>query len=84
MLITAEHEGIDVRRFYEVLSTASGGSWIADGFLELVDDLLDKDVRLLRDHLGELPVVSLGADDGLIERLGAARRLLQTGDEDRV
>ncbi|WP_285692799.1 NAD(P)-binding domain-containing protein [Actinomadura sp. NBRC 104412] len=74
MLLLAERAGVDPRRLHQVLLTSSGGSWMAAGFADLLDDLLDKDVRLLRAHLGGLPDLSLGT--GLPERLAAARRLL--------
>jgi 3-hydroxyisobutyrate dehydrogenase-like beta-hydroxyacid dehydrogenase len=76
VLLLAEGAGLDPRRFFEVLLTSSGGSWMASGFLELVDDLLDKDVALLRESLGGLPAVTLGPDDDLVGRLCEARRLL--------
>jgi 3-hydroxyisobutyrate dehydrogenase-like beta-hydroxyacid dehydrogenase len=74
MLLLAERAGMDPRRLHQVLLTSSGGSWMAGGFIDLLDDLLDKDVRLLRTHLDGLPDLSLDAD--LPGRLVAARRLL--------
>jgi 3-hydroxyisobutyrate dehydrogenase-like beta-hydroxyacid dehydrogenase len=77
MLLLAERTGMDPRRLAEVLHTSSGGSWMGDHFTVLVDDLLDKDVALLRSEFGELPVVSLAADRDLVGRLGQARALLR-------
>jgi 3-hydroxyisobutyrate dehydrogenase-like beta-hydroxyacid dehydrogenase len=74
MLLLAERAGMDPRRLHQVLLTSSGSSWMAGGFVDLLDDLLDKDVRLLRAHLDGLPDLALGSS--LPERLAAARRLL--------
>lgn len=68
--------GLDATTLQEVLRTSSGGSWMADAFLHLVDDLLEKDVALLREQLGDLPEISLTADSGLAARLAEARALL--------
>lgn len=76
MLVLAREQGMDPGKLYDVVLTSSGGSWMASAYMELLDDMLDKDVALLREHLDGLPVVSLGADDDLPGRLGAARRLL--------
>lgn len=76
MLLLADRTGMEPRRLAEVLRTSSGGSWMGDHFTTLVDDLLDKDVALLRSELGELPLVSLAADRDLVGRLGQARALL--------
>jgi 3-hydroxyisobutyrate dehydrogenase-like beta-hydroxyacid dehydrogenase len=76
MLTLAHEQGVDVRRFYDVLLTSSGGSWMAAGFLPLLDDLLAKDVHLLRDELGGLPHVDLDSDADLVASLGRARALL--------
>jgi 3-hydroxyisobutyrate dehydrogenase len=77
MLLLAERTGMEAGRLAEVLRTSSGGSWMGDHFTSLVDDLLDKDVALLRSELGELPLVSLAADQDLVGRLGQARALLR-------
>jgi 3-hydroxyisobutyrate dehydrogenase len=76
MLTMAHEQGIDVAKFYQVLLTSSGGSWMAGGFLPLLDEMLAKDVHLLRDELGGLPHVALDSDDDLVTSLGQARRLL--------
>jgi 3-hydroxyisobutyrate dehydrogenase-like beta-hydroxyacid dehydrogenase len=76
MLTLADEQGVDVRRFYEVLLTSSGGSWMASGFMPLLDDMLAKDVHLLRDELGGLPHVDLDSDADLVASLGQARALL--------
>jgi hypothetical protein len=76
MLALADAQGVDVRKFYEVLLTASGGSWMATGFADLLDEVLAKDVRLLRDELGGLPTIALDDDDDLVTSLGQARALL--------
>lgn len=76
MLLLGERHGLDPAQLYRVVLTSSGGSWMAGGFFEILDDMLDKDVDLLRDHLGELPVIALGPDDDLPKRLGAARALM--------
>jgi 3-hydroxyisobutyrate dehydrogenase len=76
MLGLARDEGLDVRKFYRVLLTSSGGSWMAGGFLELLDEMLAKDVRLLRENLGGLPNISLDAEADFVGDLGRARALL--------
>jgi 3-hydroxyisobutyrate dehydrogenase-like beta-hydroxyacid dehydrogenase len=76
MLTIAKAQGVDVGKFYEVLLTASGGSWMATGFLDLLDETLAKDVHLLRDELGGLPAVTLDDDADLVASLGRARALL--------
>jgi 3-hydroxyisobutyrate dehydrogenase-like beta-hydroxyacid dehydrogenase len=76
MLTLAHEQGVDVRKFYEVLLTASGGSWMASGFLPLLDEMLAKDVGLLRAELGGLPHVALDSDADLVTSLGQARALL--------
>jgi 3-hydroxyisobutyrate dehydrogenase-like beta-hydroxyacid dehydrogenase len=76
MLTMAHEQGLDVRKFYQVLLTSSGGSWMAAGFLPLLDEMLAKDVHLLRDELGGLPHVALDTDDDLVTSLGQARDLL--------
>jgi 3-hydroxyisobutyrate dehydrogenase len=77
MQLLARHTGMDPPRLAEVLLTSSGGSWMGDHFATLVDDLLDKDVALLRSELGDLPLISLAADRDLIGRLRQARALLR-------
>jgi 3-hydroxyisobutyrate dehydrogenase-like beta-hydroxyacid dehydrogenase len=79
ILVLGETLGLDPRRLHEVIVSSSGGSWMAEAFLVLVDDLLDKDVALLREQFGELPAVSLGADADLVGRLAQARVLLTRG-----
>jgi 3-hydroxyisobutyrate dehydrogenase-like beta-hydroxyacid dehydrogenase len=77
MLILASERGLDPARLYRVILASSGGSWMAGGFLELLDDLLAKDVELLRSHLGELPQIELDGD--LAATLSAARGALTPG-----
>jgi putative dehydrogenase len=74
MLQLAKEQGLDPARLYRVVLSSSGGSWMAAGFLELLDDLLAKDVELLRSHLGSLPRVEL--EGGFAGSLADARRLL--------
>lgn len=76
MLMMAKEQGLDPRTFYRVLLTSSGGSWMASGFLELLDETLAKDVRMLREELGGLPTISLAHDDEFVATLGRARGLL--------
>lgn len=79
MLELAHAAGLDPRRLLDVLLTSSGGSWIAGAFAGLRDDLLVKDVELLRGTLAELPTVH--PDQDLAADLDRARTLL-TGDGD--
>jgi 3-hydroxyisobutyrate dehydrogenase-like beta-hydroxyacid dehydrogenase len=74
LLLLAREQGLDPARLYRVILASSGGSWMAGGFLELLDDLLAKDVELLRSHLGELPEIELDGD--LVGTLAAARGAL--------
>lgn len=78
MVVLAHEHGLDPRRFFEVILTSSGGSWMATGYMELLDGTLNKDVRLLRDALGGLPEVSLAEEADLEARLAQARALLGT------
>lgn len=74
MLHLAADLAVDPAKVYEVVVSSTGGSWVAGAFHELIDDLLAKDVALLRGRLGGLPVVEL--DDDLPSALSAARRLI--------
>jgi 3-hydroxyisobutyrate dehydrogenase-like beta-hydroxyacid dehydrogenase len=76
MMLLADRTGMRPARLAEVLRTASGQSWMGDHFVSLVDDLLGKDVALLRDELGALPVVDLDDGDHLLSRLAQARATL--------
>jgi 3-hydroxyisobutyrate dehydrogenase len=76
LLVLGDEMGLDARRLYEVIVHSSGGSWMASAFHVLVDDLLDKDVALLREQLGGLPTVTLSEDADLVGRLARARALL--------
>lgn len=68
--------GLDVVTTAELLRRGSGGSWMADAFAGLVDDLLAKDAGLLAAELGPLPTIDLGDPDALPPALARARRLL--------
>lgn len=76
MMLLADRTGMDARRLADILRTSSGGSWMGDHFTTLTDNLLAKDVDLLRSQLGGLPIVSLNADLDLVARLQQARALL--------
>jgi putative dehydrogenase len=76
MMLLADRTGMPPARLAEVLRTSSGQSWMGDHFVTLVDDLLGKDVALLRQELGALPVVGLDQDDHLLSRLAEARSAL--------
>jgi L-threonate 2-dehydrogenase len=76
MMLLAERTGMQPARLAEVLRTASGQSWMGDHFVGLVDDLLGKDVALLRDELGSLPQITLDDGDHLLSRLAQARATL--------
>lgn len=82
MALLADRLGVEPTALQRLLATASGGSWMTDAFVDVVDDLLAKDVGLLADEVGELPTLSLADGDALIERLGAARRLLHPPPDD--
>jgi 3-hydroxyisobutyrate dehydrogenase len=68
--------GLDVATTAELLRRGSGGSWMADAFGGLVDDLLVKDAGLLAAELGSLPTIDLGDPDALPPALARARDLL--------
>jgi 3-hydroxyisobutyrate dehydrogenase len=76
MMLLADGVGMQPRRLAEVLRTSSGGSWMGEHFVDLVDDLLGKDVVLLRKELGTLPIVTLEDDEHLLARLAQARAAL--------
>jgi 3-hydroxyisobutyrate dehydrogenase-like beta-hydroxyacid dehydrogenase len=76
MMLLADRTGMQPARLAEVLRTSSGQSWMGDHFAGLVDDLLAKDVALLRHELGALPEVALDDDDHLLSRLAQARATL--------
>jgi 3-hydroxyisobutyrate dehydrogenase len=76
MMLLAERTGMRPARLAEVLRTSSGQSWMGDHFVGLVDDLLGKDVALLRQELGTLPAVVLDEDEHLLARLAEARAAL--------
>lgn len=65
--------GLDPAAVYEVVVDASAGTWMTTRFFELIVDLLEKDVELLRDRVGELPEISLAADADLDAALADAR-----------
>jgi 3-hydroxyisobutyrate dehydrogenase-like beta-hydroxyacid dehydrogenase len=68
--------GLDVATTAELLRRGSGGSWMADAFAGLVDDLLAKDAGLLAAELGPLPTIDLSDPDALPPALAHARELL--------
>ncbi len=68
--------GLDVPTTAELLRRGSGGSWMADAFAGLVDDLLAKDAGLLAAEIGPLPTIDLGDPDALPPALARARKLL--------
>jgi 3-hydroxyisobutyrate dehydrogenase len=71
--------GLDIPATAELLRRGSGGSWMADAFAGLVDDLLAKDAGLLAAELGPLPTIDLGDPDALPPALARARNLLGEG-----
>lgn len=72
----AAEAGLDVRATAELLRHGSGGSWMADAFAGLVDDLLAKDAALLAAELGALPTIDLNEPAALPPALARARALL--------
>jgi 3-hydroxyisobutyrate dehydrogenase-like beta-hydroxyacid dehydrogenase len=68
--------GLDIPATAELLRRGSGGSWMADAFAGLVDDLLAKDAGLLAAELGPLPTIDLGDPEALPPALARARALL--------
>jgi putative dehydrogenase len=77
IILLADRMGMGAGQLAEILSTSSGGSWMGDHFLVLTDDLLAKDVDLLRSQVGDLPGVLLNGEVDLVGRLREARELLQ-------
>jgi 3-hydroxyisobutyrate dehydrogenase-like beta-hydroxyacid dehydrogenase len=75
----AAEAGLDIPATAELLRRGSGGSWMADAFAGLVDDLLAKDAALLAAELGPLPTIDLGDPDALPPALARARSLLDEG-----
>jgi 3-hydroxyisobutyrate dehydrogenase-like beta-hydroxyacid dehydrogenase len=80
----ADRLGLNARQLYEVILSASGSSFVATILPELVDDLLDKDIRLLEDFAQGLPTVSINADSAFRQRLSDTRRLLLSMSEERT
>ena len=76
----AAEAGLDISATAELLRRGSGGSWMADAFAGLVDDLLAKDAALLAAELGPLPTIDLTDTDALPPALSRARALL--GEDD--
>ncbi|MFT3864715.1 MAG: NAD(P)-binding domain-containing protein [Solirubrobacterales bacterium] len=72
----ADGAGLDLAATAELLRRGSGGSWMADAFACLVDDLLAKDAALLAAELGPLPRIDLDDPAALPPSLARARRLL--------
>jgi 3-hydroxyisobutyrate dehydrogenase-like beta-hydroxyacid dehydrogenase len=77
MMLLADRVGMDAKGLAQILTTSSGGSWMGDHFMVLTDDLLAKDVELLRSQVGALPVVALNGEIDLVGRLEQARALLR-------
>ncbi len=73
----ADAAGLDAGACMAVARAGSGGSWIAEHFAALVDDLLVKDAALLADELGPLPVLDLARGEELLATLSDARELLR-------
>ena len=44
----------------DVIAVSTGRSWMSDNLVDVQYDLLLKDVGLLRDDIGELPILNLG------------------------
>lgn len=78
ILLLGDRMGMSVDLLAEILTKSSGGSWMGDHFRVLTDDLLAKDVDLLRSQIGELPAVLLNGEIDLVERLRTARALLRS------
>lgn len=76
IILLAAQAGMGPNRIAEILHTSSGGSWMGDHFMVLTDDLLAKDVDLLRAKLGELPDITLNGGVDIVGRLREARALL--------
>ncbi len=81
VILLGEQEGLSPALLHRVILTSSGASWILGSFLDFPADLLTKDVELLRNDLGELPLVALRAagPDSLEAVLEKARRALGPG-----
>ncbi len=79
MLRIADGIGVDPERMREVIRTSSGGSWMVGVFMDLLDDLLVKDVALLSSRVGQLPAISVDVGPAeFTERLEVARALLSS------
>jgi len=75
-LLLGDSLGLDASILHGVISASSGGSWIAGGFMELLDATLAKDVIILRDYVGSIPALDVAASDEFLRCLAAARKLL--------
>ncbi|MGV9867702.1 NAD(P)-dependent oxidoreductase [Rhodococcus koreensis] len=74
MLALAEDLGIRANEFFEVIRVSSGRSWMSDNFIDVQDDLLLKDVELLRSEIGALPTTDF--DAAAAQSIQDARTLL--------
>lgn len=61
---------------FDIILTSSGSSFVATIYRDLFDEVLVKDVGLIRDHLGKLPAVSLDSDEDFRAQLEAVRATL--------
>ena len=73
--LAAEHD-VPAQKFIDVVAVSTGRSWMSDNLVDVQYDLLLKDVGLLRDELGELPVLDLAGN--VEEQILTARKNLES------
>lgn len=67
MIALAEEHGVSASSFLDLIRTSTGHSWMSDHFTDVAQDLLVKDVKLLKKSIGGLPVLELDdATEGAI------------------
>lgn len=73
--LTAEHE-VPAQMLADVVAVSTGRSWMSNNLVDVQYDLLLKNVQLLRDDLGELPVLDLA--EGVEQQILQARKHLES------
>lgn len=77
MIGLAEKLGVDSAQFLSVVSASSGQSWMSDNFDNFHHELLFKDVRLLQQDVGDLPVVDFTETGTLDDFIESTRRQIE-------
>lgn len=79
VLELASRIGVPAKEFLDIIHVSSGHSWMSDNFGDVQDDLLLKDVGLLRQEVPALPTTDLESD--VAEQIRRSRALLGSYSE---